>query len=229
MFPEIPWASVKLPTTLNPPRSFRKGALTSRSFLHSRREVIEASYTIKTGDLWLHNQTTDGRYVLWTRPGIVWLEIAFDQLDRAFIAFQEMNNTGASEVWIYWFDPVPSSYVFTKVAEGVIRPVCAMDDRRASQSDRNDIILGYQRKVVEVDPLGNELIISNQVFWRMQRERFLIEHEVPGVPLEYDLYTCGMTKEWRFAFTGTTNLPDTVIVAAGPRQVGVGDDVAVAL
>lgn len=227
MFPNNQFASQKVYTNLLPPRTLHKQPLKSATRLHSSGRVVQAEYDWKTGSLWI-DVGTENAYLLWIQPDIKWFEFTYDQLDRVFVAYQ-VGDWPNSEVWIYWFDPVPSAYVFTKIAEGMIRPVCCMDDRRFNQSASNDILLAYQKRVVEFDPLGNEILVSNEGFWLTQRERYLQAHPMPYVPEEAMLTTCGMTREWRFAFTWIAELPDTVIVYAGARQVGAGDGVAVAL
>lgn len=228
MFPNNEFASEYLYTTLLPPRTIFKKPLISGARLTSTGAVRYCEYFPKTGDLVINSASEDISFVLWNLPGIVWLEFTYDQLDRVFVAYQ-IGDGPTCEVWIYWFDPVPSSYVHTKLADGAVRPVCMLDDRRLSQSGSTDILVGYQVRELEVDPLGNEVVLTNQVYYLIQRERFLTAHPCPPVPLEYMLTTCGMTEEWRFAFTGISELPDAAEVRAGPRQVTLDSEGKIAV
>lgn len=84
------------------------------------------------------------------------VSLAFDQNMRPTIAFVA---NGVPK--LYWYDSLIEQPVVTILAVGVTTPRVTLDDHREMQVNTSDIILTYIRD-------GN-------LYFRMQRDRFLIE------------------------------------------------------
>lgn len=109
------------------------------------------------------------------------VSLAFDQNMRPFLAFVE---NGISK--LYWYDSFIGGVVTTSFS-GAIDPKLSTDDKRsiATETNTNDVILFYIR--------------TKALYWRIQRERFLIEHHVADLPFgENKLLKIGMDRENRF-------------------------------
>ena len=94
--------------------------------------------------------------VLFSRPDISQISLAFDQNMQPFIAFVE-----AGQAKFYWYDTVVNDFVFTDLPSGSTYPRATLDDHRVSQNNTSDIILVYIRD-------GN-------LYYRQQRDRYLVE------------------------------------------------------
>lgn len=96
--------------------------------------------------------------VLFNRPGIVELSLAFDQSMNPFVAF---TDAGGSAYW--WFDTQLGQQVISAyLPAGSVNLRCTMDDKRVSQLSNNDIILAYMR--------------GGSLYYRQQRDRFGVEY-----------------------------------------------------
>ena len=83
------------------------------------------------------------------------LSFAFDQNMRWSVAYIQ-----AGVLNLRWFDTAASDHVTSSFGEAR-NPRVTMDDKRASQLQRSDIVLAYIR--------------GTTVYYRQQRDRFLIE------------------------------------------------------
>jgi hypothetical protein len=97
--------------------------------------------------------------VLFTQSGITELSLAFDQNMRPTVAF-----VAGGQATIWWFDSVEGDQVFTNLPSGSLNPRVTLDDKRAMQIQAGvtDVILAYIR--------------SNNLYFRAQRDRYLIEY-----------------------------------------------------
>lgn len=106
--------------------------------------------------------------------------LAFDQNMRPCIAFVK-----DSVPWLYWYDSLVESFVFTELAAGIADPCLCMDDKRPLEIVSNDIILAYT--------------FNGNLYFRAQRDRFGVEYllatDVPGV-----LTKVGMNRGNRLQF-----------------------------
>lgn len=109
-----------------------------------------------------------------------YIDIAFDQNDRFFLSWLEDDD----KIKIYWYDPLISNYTITEIAQGT-NPCCQLDDYRAIFIPNSDILLVYQRE--------------NNVFYRQQRDRYLVEYAVPHNFSAVEIDTCGMATNLRFS------------------------------
>lgn len=95
--------------------------------------------------------------VLFTRPGITQIALAFDTNMAPFVAFEDGGG-----VAYWWFDPQESEHVFAPyLPAGVSHPRCTLDDIRYLTDSTRDIILAYLR--------GGDL------YYRQQRDNYAVE------------------------------------------------------
>lgn len=118
--------------------------------------------------------------VLFTRSGITEISGCFDQNMNPTVGFVQ---NGQMVLW--WFDTVEADQVFTEF-DGHSPRVC-MDDKRATQSAANDIILSY--------------VESGMLKTRTQRDRFGTVDSLYNVGT-YPLRNVGMNSvlrlQWQF-------------------------------
>ncbi|MRI43170.1 hypothetical protein D5301_13105 [Stenotrophomonas sp. MH181796] len=100
--------------------------------------------------------------VLFSRPGMTEIALAFDQNMRAHVAFVQ---TGMA--WLWWYDSQVNQMVFTSFP-GMSNPRLATDEKRGSELSVSDVVLSYMS--------GGNLCC------RIQRERFTIEHVLTAAP-----------------------------------------------
>jgi hypothetical protein len=94
--------------------------------------------------------------VLFNRPDITELSLAFDQNMNPFVTFVQ---AGTAVYW--WFDPVANDQVFTNLPANSRSPRCCIDDKRDERSGTSDIILCY--------------VTSDVLYERMERERYTVQ------------------------------------------------------
>lgn len=92
------------------------------------------------------------------------ISIAFNQNADLHYVYVEQGKAK-----FYWFDTLTSSFQTMLLPEGIRTPKITLDDKRPQQSGRSDIILSY----VKAD---------NKLYFRMQRERFGVEHLLDDGP-----------------------------------------------
>lgn len=123
---------------------------------------------------------TDGVKVrrLLTLDNVTYHSFAFDQNMQPCVAYVQR---GVTKFWYY--DTVGDSYI-TTVYEGVLEyPQLTLDDHRTNQLGNSDVFLSYIRE--------------GKLYYRLQRDRYLIEHFVQDAP-NHRLTQTGMTRNYRF-------------------------------
>lgn len=123
---------------------------------------------------------------IFTQSDITELSLTFDQNMRPFIAF-----VAADQASYRWYDSVVSSFVISNLPANSMRPRCAMDDVRPSQSSSSDIILAYTR--------------DNVLYYRQQRDRYLVEYALSTGVVD-PLHQVGMSVKNRFQFKFEVNI-----------------------
>ena len=118
--------------------------------------------------------------ILIDESGIEEISFSFDQNMRYCLAF--MQNGIAK---FRWFDATLERYDTIILPEGTITPRVSLDDKRASQLSKSDIILAYVR--------------NNNLYFRKQRDRFLIEYLLKS-NINYGLSKIGMSDIYRLQF-----------------------------
>lgn len=108
------------------------------------------------------------------------ISFSFDQNMKPVVAFVE---DGVSKLNFY--DTVLQKEV-TKVFKGARNPRVSLDDKRRFAASYSDVILAYLK--------------GDALFYRLQRERYEIEHLVSTVSRGSSLAQIGMTEDRRFLF-----------------------------
>ena len=124
--------------------------------------------------------------VLFNRPSITQISLAFDQNMNPFVAFTE-DDAGTAEPWFWWFDTDLADTVFTPLPAGAVNPVCCLDDKRETQTFSSDIILAY--------------VLNDNLYFRAQRDRYTVEYLYYfGLPENTICKRVGMNKKNRLQF-----------------------------
>lgn len=105
-------------------------------------------------------------------PDVVVTEVAlaFDQNMRPSLAYV---RDGVA--YLLWYDSALAAEVTTIIGQGVTNPMLTLDDKRKEMINTSDIVLAYLR--------------DKNLYWRVQRERFLIEHFAAALPPEAEALT----------------------------------------
>lgn len=106
------------------------------------------------------------------------LSLAFDLNMRPMIAYSTTSSS-----FLYWYDTSVAAQTTTELGGTYSFMQLSLDDNRSSQTANADVILAY--------------IKNNKLFMRIQRERFLIEHELTKAK---QLKQIGMMRNNRFGF-----------------------------
>lgn len=123
---------------------------------------------------------TDGliTHIILNVENVTALSFAFDLSMQPVVTY--VVN---SETYLNWYDTAISQRVTTNFGASFITPQLALDEHREVQSSNADVIFSY--------------IKNNKVYMRLQRERFLIEHEIATAKR---LVQIGMMTNQRFGF-----------------------------
>lgn len=85
------------------------------------------------------------------------MSFTFDQNGRPTVAYVQY---GIAKIW--WYDSTIESHTTTEIGSGVLSPKVILDDKRQTQTNSSDIILGY--------------IKNENLYYRQQRDRFGTEY-----------------------------------------------------
>ena len=120
--------------------------------------------------------------LLITDTNISEISFTFDQLARPQIVY--VANAMPK---LYWYDSVEGDQTTTTFPD-MISPMLAMDDKRISSSQSNDIILGY--------------IKNGRLYYRQQRDRYQTERHLADLsPTEKQIANAGMASNNRFVIS----------------------------
>ncbi len=129
--------------------------------------------------VYITSPTTPETPVLTVR-GITEISLTFDQNARYVVTYLV-----GDQVWVYWFDSVPSRFVHTLVETEAYSPRISLDDKRVMALDDSNIILAYVK--------------DNCLYCRSQKDRYqisyLLEENIGG-----RLMRIGMNINYRFQF-----------------------------
>lgn len=89
--------------------------------------------------------------------GVSEFQFTFDQNMQPAIAYR--IEAGSR---FYWFDATIPGFTTIELPAGSRSPRCSLDDKRSAQTSISDMILAYIR--------------GPRVYWRAQRDRFLVEY-----------------------------------------------------
>jgi hypothetical protein len=119
--------------------------------------------------------------VVYTDPGMTRFSFTFDQNMNVALAFDTNNS---SHLW--WFDTTIPGYSLVNLPAGSKYATICMDDPRRMQTGSSDIILAYIRDGV--------------LYFRAQRERFLVEHTLESGLEGFGIRQTGLNEKLRFQF-----------------------------
>ncbi len=146
---------------------------TLRYFPATDDMTIEAPNTVQT--------------ILFNRPDITEISLAFDQNMNPFVAFVQ---DGDAKFW--WWDTTIPGTTFTNLPANTLTPRCCLDDKRETQTGSSDIILTY--------------VLNAKLYFRMQRDRYGTQYLLqdpfvhPSSGLPTVLKRIGMNKVNRLQF-----------------------------
>ena len=119
--------------------------------------------------------------VIKARAGISQVDFTFDQNMRPFVCY-----VAEGLPYYYHFASGTSTYAEVALPAEVKFPRCEIDFRTVPEIPKSDIILGYTRE-------GN-------LCYRIQRERFLMEHIIATDPKKTMLWRVGRTISTEFGY-----------------------------
>lgn len=96
--------------------------------------------------------------VMFVRPDITEVSLAFDQNMRPTIAYVQ---DGQARLW--WYDSAAAGMVFTPYP-GISNPRLTLDDKRPGQASNSDVIMAYIR--------------AGGLYYRQQRDRYQTEYQL---------------------------------------------------
>ena len=97
-------------------------------------------------------------------PAITDVSIAFDQNANLYCVWVQQGVS-----YLYWFDTTANDFVVTNYGSTWVTPKITLDDKRATQNARSDVILTYVR--------------DGKLYYRQQRDRFQIERLLDNGPI----------------------------------------------
>lgn len=140
------------------------------------RAWIEGGTTIKVAPLpGLTPETT-----LVVGVNITTVSLAFDSNMQPAVAYLE-NGT----LKLRWYDVTVSGFVITSFPGCTFGRVSS-DDKREAQEGASDVIFAYVR--------------AGNVYWREQRDRYLVERLVGAAPAGFRFVQLGMNAQGRLQF-----------------------------
>ena len=123
---------------------------------------------------------TDGliTHIVLNVENVAALSFSFDLSMRPIVTYLANESC-----YLWWYDTSVSKQITSNLGTGITFPQLALDEHREVQSANADVIFSY--------------IKHNKAYMRLQRERFLIEHEIAAAKR---LVQIGMMTNQRFGF-----------------------------
>jgi len=195
------WVDEIISTELAFPRNEVKVPLIAKALIYS--DDVPRTLTYDADAEQLVQTDVDGN-ILHTldRPGVLSCDLAFDLLDREFYCWMEASD----QIWMYWFNSLTSLFETTNITTGQ-NVCCAFDERRTVLSATADIFLFYQR--------GEDL------FYRLQRDRYTVEYPIPTDQTGVTLLTCGMGTNLRM--TLRVLVESSILIAVNDKLMTADD------
>ena len=110
------------------------------------------------GGVFLFSDLVERQDIL-SQLNITEMSFTFDQNGRPSVAYVQY---GIAKIW--WYDSTVEGMTTTLIGSGVISPKVILDDKRQTQTNSSDIILGYIR--------------NKNLYYRQQRDRFGVEYHL---------------------------------------------------
>jgi hypothetical protein len=142
--------------------------------------------TAKPDGVWVGSSVTGNSYkdeaLLYPHNDIKSVTLAFDNNMQPALA---MELKSQPTTLLYWFDSVTHGFV-TTTYPGYVECFVRKDDTRDGSSAYNDIIFSYNN--------------SNQLMYRIQRDRYSVEYKIQDLDPMQQIYQCGPTVGLRFQY-----------------------------
>jgi hypothetical protein len=106
------------------------------------------------------------------------LSFSFDLSMRPIVTYLANEHC-----YLWWYDTAVSKQITSNLGTGITFPQLALDEHREVKSSNADVIFSY--------------IKNNKAYMLLQRERFLVEHEITAAKR---LVQIGMMTNQRFGF-----------------------------
>jgi len=116
--------------------------------------------------------------------GITEVDLAFDQNMFPFVTYQASGLTK-----FYWYDPTVPGFVVSTIFSLCQSPRCTLDDKRGFDVGNSDIQLLYVN------------LITQNLCYRIQRERYATEHVLAPATLTTHLRCVNFTDNLRLQWT----------------------------
>lgn len=138
-------------------------------------------------DNWICIENDVVQYQLINIKDVKQISLSFDFNMHATIAYTVENLDKSRSAFLYWYDSAQSAQITTEYGVDYLTPQVSLDDHRLHQSANADIIFAYLKN-------GN-------LYYRQQRDRFLIEYLLEEGIDGSELTQIGMTTKNRFQFS----------------------------
>lgn len=137
-------------------------------------EVIGGKVLVRREDLSLGFEIS-------ARDGITQLDLAMDQNMHPVLTYVAYGKS-----YIYHFDGQTNSFAELPLSDTVTTPRVALDKIFISDIPQSDVVLGYTN--------------NGKLCYRLQRERYLVEHEIATDSKKTMLWRMGRTIDNRLGF-----------------------------
>jgi hypothetical protein len=139
--------------------------------------------------------TTDGVHIYVsapnTAPVLILSDTNISEVDLAFDQnmFPFLTYVSNGLIKFYWYDPTIPAFVTSTIFELAISPRCTLDDKRAFDVTNSDIVLLYIN------------LLTQQLVYRIQRERYATEHVIGPVGITERLQCVNFADTTRLQWT----------------------------
>lgn len=137
-------------------------------------------------DNWICIENDVTQYQLIDIENVKQLSLAFDFNMHPVIAYTVEREDKERSTFLYWYDTGQAAQITTEYGTAYLTPQVSLDDHRLHQSANADIIFAY--------------IKDENLYYRQQRDRFLIERLLQENVGDVELTQIGMTTKNRFQF-----------------------------
>lgn len=137
-------------------------------------------------DDWICIENDVTKYQLINVENVKSLSLSFDFNMHPTIAYTVEREDKERSAFLYWYDSAQAAQITTEYSIEYHTPQVSLDDHRLHQSANADIIFAY--------------IKSGNLYYRQQRDRFLIERLLAENLGDVELIQIGMTSKNRFQF-----------------------------
>lgn len=135
---------------------------------------------------WICIESDTQKYQLLNVKNVKSLSLSFDFNMHPTIAYTTENTSAERSTFLHWYDTAQASQITTEYGSSYLTPQVSLDDHRLHQSANADIIFAY--------------IKDSGLYYRQQRDRFLVERLLDAGVGNVELIQIGMATQNRFQF-----------------------------